>query len=77
MPAGKDTYELADGQSVELKYGFYRVNVLGAETVAQVISVSRAASRFSALVPWKTLESSSIPARKRRSGSMPKHLNDE
>jgi clan AA aspartic protease len=36
-PEGKATYELADGTSVEMQYGFARVSFAGSETVAQVI----------------------------------------
>src|SRR5438132_7932785 len=34
---GKAVYEMADGRSVEMNYGFARVSFVGAETVAQVI----------------------------------------
>ena len=37
QPEGKAVYELANGEPVELEYGFARVSFLGAETVAQVI----------------------------------------
>jgi clan AA aspartic protease len=33
---GKDTYELADGTTVELPYGFARVTFMGSETVTKV-----------------------------------------
>jgi clan AA aspartic protease len=36
-PVGKDTYELADGTSVEFQYGFALINFLGEETVVQII----------------------------------------
>ena len=36
-PEGKSVYELANGQPVELEYGFARVSFIGAETVATVI----------------------------------------
>ena len=34
---GKEVYELANGEAVEYKYGFARVEFMGAETVCQVI----------------------------------------
>lgn len=34
---GKDSYELADGTSIEYPYGFARVSFMGSETVVQVI----------------------------------------
>jgi clan AA aspartic protease len=34
---GKDTYELANGQPIEMNYGFARVSFMGVETVTQVI----------------------------------------
>jgi clan AA aspartic protease len=34
---GKRVYEPANGQPVELEYGFARVSFLGSETVAQII----------------------------------------
>jgi clan AA aspartic protease len=34
---GKEVYELANGQTVEYKYGFARVAFMGSETVCQVI----------------------------------------
>ena len=34
---GKDTYELANGQPIELDYGFARISFMGYETVTQVI----------------------------------------
>jgi predicted aspartyl protease len=34
---GKRVHELANGQPVELEYGFARVSFLGSETVAQII----------------------------------------
>jgi clan AA aspartic protease len=34
---GKRVYELANGEPVELEYGFARVSFMGSETVAQVI----------------------------------------
>jgi hypothetical protein len=34
---GKAVYEMADGRSLEMHYGFARVSFIGAETVAQVI----------------------------------------
>ena len=36
-PEGKAVYELANGESVELEYGFARIAFLGDETVAQII----------------------------------------
>ncbi|HUE72932.1 MAG TPA: hypothetical protein VMP01_18750 [Pirellulaceae bacterium] len=36
-PEGKKVYELADGNPIELEYGFARVSFLGNETVAQII----------------------------------------
>jgi predicted aspartyl protease len=33
-PEGKDAYELADGTTVELPYGFARVTFMGSETVS-------------------------------------------
>ncbi len=36
-PSGKKTCELADGSTRELEYGFVRMNVLGDETVTQII----------------------------------------
>jgi clan AA aspartic protease len=33
---GKDAYELADGTTVELPYGFVRVSFMGSETVTKV-----------------------------------------
>jgi clan AA aspartic protease len=33
---GKDVYELADGTTVELPYGFARVTFMGSETVTKV-----------------------------------------
>jgi clan AA aspartic protease len=35
-PEGKDAYELADGTTVELPYGFARVTFMGSETVSKV-----------------------------------------
>jgi clan AA aspartic protease len=35
-PEGKDVYELADGSTVELPYGFARVTFMGSETVTKV-----------------------------------------
>jgi clan AA aspartic protease len=35
--AGKDTYQLADGRSMEMEYGYALVRFMGAETVTQVI----------------------------------------
>ncbi|HEY8089982.1 MAG TPA: hypothetical protein VIF09_19105 [Polyangiaceae bacterium] len=35
-PEGKDVYELADGTTVELPYGFARVSFMGTETVSKV-----------------------------------------
>jgi clan AA aspartic protease len=34
---GKNTYELADGTTVELPYGFARVEFMGDETVTKVV----------------------------------------
>jgi clan AA aspartic protease len=34
---GREVYELANGQSVEYKYGFARISFMGSETVCQVI----------------------------------------
>ena len=34
---GKETYELANGQPIEMNYGFARVSFMGVETVTQVI----------------------------------------
>jgi clan AA aspartic protease len=34
---GKETYELANGQTVEYGYGFARVSFMGFETVTQII----------------------------------------
>ncbi len=34
---GKETYELANGEKIECKYGFARVGFMGSETVVQVI----------------------------------------
>lgn len=34
---GKDAYELANGETIECKYGFARVSFMGSETVTQVI----------------------------------------
>lgn len=34
---GKDVYELADGTTTELPYGFARVSFMGSETVSKVI----------------------------------------
>ena len=34
---GKDLYELANGETIECKYGFARVSFMGSETVTQVI----------------------------------------
>jgi clan AA aspartic protease len=36
-PEGKDVYELADGTTVELPYGFARVAFMGDETVTKVV----------------------------------------
>jgi clan AA aspartic protease len=36
-PEGRAVYELANGQPVELEYGFARIAFIGAETVAQII----------------------------------------
>lgn len=36
-PEGKSVYEMADGKSVELEYGFARVSFLDNETVVQII----------------------------------------
>jgi clan AA aspartic protease len=36
-PEGRAIYELADGTSVELEYGFARIAFVGEETVSQVI----------------------------------------
>jgi clan AA aspartic protease len=35
-PEGRDAYELADGTTVELPYGFARVIFMGSETVTKV-----------------------------------------
>lgn len=34
---GKAVYELANGQSVEYKYGFARISFMGSEAVSQII----------------------------------------
>lgn len=34
---GKETYELANGQPIEYKYGFARIAFMGYETVSQII----------------------------------------
>ncbi|MFH0773950.1 MAG: clan AA aspartic protease [bacterium] len=34
---GKAVYELANGQSVEYKYGFARISFMGSETISQII----------------------------------------
>lgn len=36
-PEGKDAYELATGETVELPYGFARVRFMGSETVTKVV----------------------------------------
>jgi clan AA aspartic protease len=36
-PEGRDVYELANGETVELPVGFARVRFMGAETVSKVI----------------------------------------
>ena len=36
-PEGKDAYELADGTTVELPYGFARVSFMGSKTVSKVV----------------------------------------
>lgn len=37
QPEGRKVYELADGRTIELEYGFARISFQGSETVAQVI----------------------------------------
>lgn len=37
MVEGKNVYELANGETVEYKYGFARVAFMGSETVCQII----------------------------------------
>jgi len=36
-PEGRKVYELANGQPVELEYGFARIAFIGSETVTQII----------------------------------------
>ncbi len=36
-PEGRDVYELATGQTVELPFGFARVRFMGSETVTKVV----------------------------------------
>jgi clan AA aspartic protease len=36
-PEGTDVYELADGTTTEMQYGFARVTFMGSETVSKVI----------------------------------------
>ena len=54
-PEGKDTYELADGRSIEMLYGFARVTILGAETVTKVAFAPEGAESILGVVALESI----------------------